>query len=586
MKNKKNPPQVTEQRLTLLSWSAPLLAQLIMLVIMCVQRQWLYVVMLAPGMLGSALMLVTMVIRTRHAESPGDDNAFGTDMTACSKPQHHPTPVFTKLAHTSFEELHGLHSDMLPWRIIVRNWLSSSSKSSIGISEHGIFNVDLGVSGPHAMVAGTTGSGKSELLISWCMALAIHHSPQKLHFVFLDFKGGSTFNALEHLPHTVGNVCDLDLSHAIRALNAIEQELIRREALVSVERVARFDQLTHPPARLVVAIDEFHALRDRLPDYMQRLNRLASLGRSLGMHLIVCTQNPMGQVHADMKANISLNICLRVTDQMQSNELIGTKDAALIPASIPGAAYCHDGQRTTPFLCGAVNDIDALIDAVSTAAAFNGIVNPDPLFSNPLAKRTSIHDFAIPPEHTWKLVPFALGDNGVLVSTAFLDVEQGNIAVIGPCSRGKTNLLLHCASWLYATGRCDIRFTRRTDAGTVTDDGRTSPNHERTIWFVDDADELFDPFSQSEEADELKQALANPLITVIAAVEQPRNVLLERCLTRIVFPSGERSNDLMLGIPGAVLDGFSVDDYAIAGRGVFIQQARAYPVQCAEFVGF
>ena len=67
------------------------------------------------------------------------------------------------------------------------------------------------------MVAGTTGSGKSELLISWCMALAIRHSPQTLHFVFLDFKGGSTFNALERLPHTVGNVCDLDLAHAVRA---------------------------------------------------------------------------------------------------------------------------------------------------------------------------------------------------------------------------------------------------------------------------------------------------------------------------------------------------------------------------------
>ena len=87
------------------------------------------------------------------------------------------------------------------------------------------------------MVAGTTGSGKSELLISWCLSLAMQYSPDDLHFVFLDFKGGSTFNALEHLPHTVGNVCDLDLFHAIRALNAIEQELVRREALVSAERV-------------------------------------------------------------------------------------------------------------------------------------------------------------------------------------------------------------------------------------------------------------------------------------------------------------------------------------------------------------
>ena len=129
-----------------------------------------------------------------------------------------------------------------------------------------------------------------------------------------------------------------------------------------------------------MVIDEFHALRDRLPDYMQRLNRLASLGRSLGMHLIVCTQYPMGQVHADMKANISLSICLRVTDQMQSNELIGIRDAALIPPSIPGAAYCNDGQHTTPFLCSAVRDVNRLVRNIGTAARFHACKRPDPLF--------------------------------------------------------------------------------------------------------------------------------------------------------------------------------------------------------------
>ena len=91
-----------------------------------------------------------------------------------------------------------------------------------------------------------------------------------------------------------------------------------------------------PPARLVVVIDEFHALRDRLPDYMQRLKSIGVARTLFGYASHLCTQNPMGQVHADMKANISLSICLRVTDQMQSNELIGTKDAALIPPAFPG----------------------------------------------------------------------------------------------------------------------------------------------------------------------------------------------------------------------------------------------------------
>jgi len=233
-----------------------------------------------------------------------------------------------------------------------------------------------------------------------------------------------------------------------------------------------------------------------------------------------------------------------------------------------------------------VHDIDALVKAVNTAAKFDGIGNPKPLFSDPLSKQASISDLTVPSDNIWQRVPFALGDDGVLVSTAFLDVGQGNIAIIGAYGSGKTNLMLHCASWLYGTGRCGIKFTRRTDAGLVTDDGRASPKHERVIWFVDDADTMFDPFSQSEEADELRQALADPSITVIAAVEQPRSVLLDRCLTRIVFPSGERSNDLMLGVPGPILDGFGVDDYAIPGRGAFIQQAKAYPVQCVEFIGF
>lgn len=337
----------------------------------------------------------------------------------------------------------------------------------------------------------------------------------------------------------------------------IEQELVRREALVSAERVSRFDQLVRPPARLVVVIDEFHALRDRLPDYMQRLNRLASLGRSLGMHLIVCTQYPMGQVHADMKANISLSICLRVTDQMQSNELIGIRDAALIPPSIPGAAYCNDGQHTTPFLCSAVRDVNRLVRNIGTAARFHACKRPDLLFSEPLTQHATQSDLSIPSNQSWHNVPFALADDGVLVYTAILDVSQQNIAIIGAYGSGKTNLLLHCARWLYDTGCANIRFTRKTEHGMVTDDGKPLPSHKRTIWIVDDANEALNPFSSAPEANELREALVNPNITVIAAVEKPISALLDRCPTRVAFPCGERSNDLMLGIPGAILDGFA-----------------------------
>lgn len=133
--------------------------------------------------------------------------------------------------------------------------------------------------------------------------------------------------------------------------------------------------------------------------------------------------------------------------------------------------------------------------------------------------------------------------------TAILDVSQQNIAIIGAYGSGKTNLLLHCARWLYDTGCANIRFTRKTEHGMVTDDGKPLPSHKRTIWIVDDADEALNPFSSAPEANELREALVNPNITVIAAVEKPISALLDRCPTRVAFPCGERSNDLELGIP-------------------------------------
>lgn len=589
--------RLDDDRLMLLSWSAPVLAQFVMLIIMCTQRHWMYVLMLAPGLLGGALSLAVMAMRSKRARRKAlredSDTSGGQLASSVTGPPNRTSSELPRIPCIDFERLHRLDDDPLTWRGIVRRWLESSpSDCDIGMTSHAPFAVDLVHAGPHAMVAGTTGSGKSVLLISWCMALAIRYSPEALHFVFLDFKGGSTFNALEHLPHTVGNVCDLDLSHAIRALNAIEQELIRRESLVSAERVSQLSQLRHPPARLVVVIDEFHALRDRLPDYMQRLNRLASLGRSLGMHLIVCTQNPMGQVHSDMKANISLNICLRVTDQMQSHELIGTDSAADISPSMPGGAYCHDGQRVIGFRCSAVRHVEALVDAVDTAARFHGYAPQRPLFSAPLAKRVALPDLRMPVDGSRHDIPFALADNGVIVEPIALDIDHGNIAVIGAYGRGKTNLLLHCASQSYLNGVGTVRFTHKMRNVYHTSEESHNARHRRDmfasdgrrrlVWFVDDADDLLDPFRTDNAANDLRGALADPDVTVICAVEKANPLLADRCPTRIVFPTGDRANDLMAGIPGPMLDGFKPDDYTLAGRAVFIRQASACLIQCVE----
>ena len=116
-----------------------------------------------------------------------------------------------------------------------------------------------------------------------------------------------------------------------------------------------------------------------------------------------------------MKANISLNVCLRVTDRMQSHELIGTNAAADISPSMPGGAYCHDGQRVMGFRCSAVRHVETLVDAIDTAARFHGCTLQQPLFSAPLAEHVTMRDLRMLGDEPWHGIPFALADNGAVV---------------------------------------------------------------------------------------------------------------------------------------------------------------------------
>lgn len=294
---------------------APIAAQALMVIMLLLERRWLFAAMVAPGMVGcmasAASSLADRRGSSRRDESgtTSHDAAGGrpsrpTDM-AGARGRHHGSADGadrdkdegesedpSRIHSPSLEELTGLQAEPLPWRIIARTWLASPSLCvTVGMgSGQRPFTIDLPRQGPHALVAGTTGSGKSVLLQSWCLAMAVRNPPDRLHFVFLDFKGGSAFSVIERLPHTVGSVCDLDLNHAVRALRALELELRRREHLVAAERVGSIGQLQSPPPSLIVVIDEFHALNNQLPDYVDRLVRIASLGRSLGMHVIACTQ--------------------------------------------------------------------------------------------------------------------------------------------------------------------------------------------------------------------------------------------------------------------------------------------------------
>ncbi|AYF98836.1 FtsK/SpoIIIE domain-containing protein [Protaetiibacter intestinalis] len=209
--------------------------------------------------------------------------------------------------------------------------------------------VDLDADGPHAIIAGTTGSGKSELLVSWVLALAAHHPPGELGFLLVDFKGGAAFAPLAELPHVRGIVSDLDAATATRAVSSLRAELQRRERELARAGARAIAEL--PPgslARLVIVVDEFAALVALDPELQGVFSDLAARGRSLGLHLVLGTQRPAGVVRDAVLANITLRICLRVLDAGDSEALMGTRAAAALPAEARGRALLGMGGRARP----------------------------------------------------------------------------------------------------------------------------------------------------------------------------------------------------------------------------------------------
>ena len=233
---------------------------------------------------------------------------------------------------------------------IRRRWARTSpGPVTIGRGQDGDITLDLFNDGPHALVAGTTGSGKSILLQTWLLAMALEHPPSRLNFVLIDFKGGATFSPLEDLPHTDSVLDDFDSAAAFRALVSVRAEITRRERLLADHECSDVLELDDRPPRLVVVIDEFHALMATHPKAADLLEHLTALGRSLGVHLILATQRPLGIVTGQMKANINIRVCLRVREDADSFDVIGVNDAARLPPESPGAACLDSGSSIVEF---------------------------------------------------------------------------------------------------------------------------------------------------------------------------------------------------------------------------------------------
>lgn len=237
-------------------------------------------------------------------------------------------------------------------------WASNNPINSlavpIGVTSDGdYFTLDLHekFQGPHGLVAGMTGSGKSEFLLTYILSLAVSFHPDEVSFVLIDYKGGGLAGAFHdpergiHLPHVVGTITNLDGSAIQRSLMSIESELKRRQKMLnkaksvanegtmdiySYQKLYRNGVVKEPLPHLFLIADEFAELKDQEPEFMDKLISTARIGRSLGVHLILATQKPTGVVNDQIKSNIKFSICLKVQSRADSQEMLDSPAAAEI----------------------------------------------------------------------------------------------------------------------------------------------------------------------------------------------------------------------------------------------------------------
>ncbi|WP_022888447.1 FtsK/SpoIIIE domain-containing protein [Agromyces italicus] len=254
---------------------------------------------------------------------------------------------------------------------------------AVGVADDGPLLLDLVEHGPHALVAGTTGSGKSEFLLAWLAALARAYPPALVSFLLVDFKGGAAFEPIRGLPHVVGVVTDLDESEALRAVESLRAELRHREAVLAGVGARDLRELGEevPLGRLVIVVDEFQAMIERFPELGGVIADIAARGRSLGVHLVLASQRPNGVVREQVTANCAIRVSLRVMQRVDSLAVVGTEEAAEIPPGAPGRAVVDRGDGRPVRFQSAIADEAAVLGARVASASLPRARRPwvDPL---------------------------------------------------------------------------------------------------------------------------------------------------------------------------------------------------------------
>lgn len=274
-------------------------------------------------------------------------------------------------------------------------WERPCEGTAVGVRdpEGNTLSVNLQQDGPHVLIVGGTGSGKSEFLSTLLFGLATNYSPQDLRFLLIDYKGGAGLLGASKLPHAERLITDLDGSQTPWLLRVLTAEVRRRKTRLLELGFPELDQwraaseldsgLPRPDPLLVVVADEVRVLADNSPGLLKQLALLGTQGRSLGIHLVVATQRPGGAVTSDMRAVLDLRIALRCSEATDSVDAIGTRDAADLPKR-PGRALIRTDRGITEVQTAYLSNTDSWIKAFTAASSEMVIeqVLPSPLPSS------------------------------------------------------------------------------------------------------------------------------------------------------------------------------------------------------------
>lgn len=288
---------------------------------------------------------------------------------------HQSAHLFSSLQAQSARQKN--RTDDMAVESVLQRWSAQRYASDIrcylGVSSGGSLNIGLSEHGPHWLLGGTTGAGKSQLLRSLVLSAALRYPPERLGLILVDFKGSAGLGPLAQLPHALSVLSNFDVSAVERALEFLRADIHRREVDLQALGVNSYrDYLascqsagtTPRYPELLIVVDEFRMLIDSMPDAMAELMRIATIGRSLGLHLVLATQRPQGAISQDIRANIATSICLRVASAQDSYNLLEHESAAYISAAHPGAGYVRlpDG-RSLPFRAPLVDAVPSSSDA-------------------------------------------------------------------------------------------------------------------------------------------------------------------------------------------------------------------------------